>query len=77
MFQGGGSPLFNHHATIQQQRHALDLVLAPGGSEMVGDPTQLDGSACFGATRWHPVEARWSLCATIGPINPSAAPTSR
>ena len=49
VFHGGGSPLLNHHAPLPQQRHALDLVLAPGGSEIVGDPNTPEGYACFGA----------------------------
>ena len=49
VFHGGGSTLLNHHAGIQQQRNALDLVLAPNGSEQVGDPATLEGWASFGA----------------------------
>jgi hypothetical protein len=49
VFHGGGSPLVNHHAALQQQHHALDVVLAPDGSEQVGDPATLEGWACFGA----------------------------
>lgn len=49
VFHGGGSPLFNHHAPIPQQHDAVDIVLAPGGSEQVGDPATLEGWACFGA----------------------------
>lgn len=49
VFHGGGSTLLNHHAAIQQQHDALDMVLAPDGSEVVGDATTLEGWACFGA----------------------------
>ena len=58
VFHGGGSPLLNHHAGIQQQRHALDLVLAPGGSERIGDPTRPEGYACFGADILAPADGR-------------------
>jgi len=49
VFHGGGSPLLNHHAALQSQAHAQDLVLAPDGSEVVGDPSQQEGWACFHA----------------------------
>ncbi len=58
MFHGGGSPLLNHHAGLQQQRHALDVVLAPGGSEIIGDPTENEGYACFGADLLAPASGR-------------------
>jgi len=49
VFHGGGSPLLNHHASLTAQANAQDLVLAPGGSEVVGDPADLEGWACFHA----------------------------
>lgn len=58
VFHGGGSPLLNHHAGLQQQRHALDIVLAPGGSEIIGDPSRPEGYACFGADLLAPADGR-------------------
>jgi Peptidase family M23 len=59
VFQGGGSPLLNHHAAIPQQAWALDLVLpTPEGQVANGDPTQLGSYPCFGAPVLSPVAGK-------------------
>lgn len=54
VFHGGRTPLINHHATFTTQADALDLVLAPEGSEVIGDPTTVAGWACYGAPLYAP-----------------------
>lgn len=47
VFHGGDSPLLNHHHPIPQQRHAVDLVTTVDGFETPGDPTSVEGHACW------------------------------
>lgn len=59
VFQGGKSSLINHHAGLQQQASALDLVLLePDGTLVDGDPSQLESYACFGAPIAAPISGR-------------------
>ncbi len=58
VFHGGQGTLINHHYAIPQQRDALDMVLAPGGTEHIGDPSTLEGWACWGKPLVAPADAR-------------------
>lgn len=59
VFQGGGSPLLNHHAAIAQQAWALDLLpLTAEGRVASGDPQQLGSYPCFGEAIVAPADGR-------------------
>lgn len=53
VFQGGRSPLTNHHVILSSQRNALDLVVLRNGKLFEGDEKDLGAYGCFG----HPIEA--------------------
>lgn len=48
VFQGGRSPLINHHFILRSQRNALDLVVLKNGKLFEGDEKDLEASGCFG-----------------------------
>ena len=48
VFQGGPSPIINHHWLLRAQRNALDLVVARNGRLVDGDANQLASYGCFG-----------------------------
>jgi hypothetical protein len=48
VFQGGRSPLLNHHFLLRPQRDALDLVVLKGGKLFDGPETELTSHGCFG-----------------------------
>lgn len=48
VFQGGQSPLLNHHFVLRSQRDALDLVVLKNGKLVEGDETELSSYGCFG-----------------------------
>ncbi len=58
VFQGGQTPLLNHHACLSQQSHALDLVLTAEGGLHRGNPSELEAYPCFGALVLSPVDGR-------------------
>jgi hypothetical protein len=59
VFQGGGSPLLNHHASLAQQAWALDLLpLTAEGRTASGDPQQLSSYPCFGEALVAPADGR-------------------
>jgi hypothetical protein len=48
VFQGGRSPLLNHHFLLRSQRNALDLVVLKNGKLFDGSETDLSSHGCFG-----------------------------
>lgn len=48
VFQGGRSPLLNHHFLLRSQQNALDLVVLKNGKLFDGNETELSSHGCFG-----------------------------
>ncbi|MFT4980017.1 MAG: hypothetical protein ACI8S6_005929 [Myxococcota bacterium] len=48
VLQGGSSPLLNHHHSLVQQRHAVDIVVLKNGLFIDGPPEALDSYGCLG-----------------------------
>jgi hypothetical protein len=48
VFQGGESPIWNHHYIIGGQRHALDVVAVEDGRMIAREGSGLEDHRCFG-----------------------------
>ncbi len=55
VFQGGASPLLNHHFLLDAQRHALDVVALKNGKLSDGAETELSSHGCFGQPIYAPL----------------------
>lgn len=55
IFQGGRSPLTNHHFLISAQRNALDLVLLKDGKWVTGKEADFTADTCFGEPVYAPL----------------------
>lgn len=55
VFQGGASPLVNHHFLFDAQRHALDLVVLKNGKLFDGAESELSSHGCFGQPIYAPL----------------------
>jgi hypothetical protein len=58
VFQGGRSPLINHHFILRSQRNALDLVVLKNGKLFEGDEKELASHGCFGQPINAPLSGR-------------------
>ena len=48
VMHGGVTPLLNHHSSLQQQRHALDLIINRNGLYADGPLESLESYGCWG-----------------------------
>jgi hypothetical protein len=58
VFQGGRSPLLNHHFILRSQRHALDLLVLKNGMLFDGNESDLSAHGCWGRTIHAPASGR-------------------
>ncbi len=70
VFHGGQTPLLNHHAVLQQQHHALDLVVLRNDRDVDGPADALESHACWGVPLVAPAKGTVVAAVSDRPDNP-------